>query len=364
MEDNKERPLNMKPTSRLIENMPFLAVAGILTLVVMILAGTGFYQLRPGEAAAEQTFGAAKEEAVENEGLHWHWPWPIGATTVLQVKQSRTVEIGFNWLPEGKIDSVTGENWARDYPAATMITGDLGLLESQVVAHYYISDLNKYLFRADDPGYEFQYADGDKIKTHRVSGRGSPDGQTIRDALEIALRRSAGQRTIDRTLVSDREAIENETMINAQEILNEYQTGLSITSVQLQEIKPPDEVQDAFDDVIRAREERDTRINEALAFESQVLPEARGQAEKIRRESEAFRAQRINEATSEADRFLAILREYRTSPEIIARRIYLQTMDRVLPKTRQIIVLGKEPGPIIINTGAGSQVIPYDSPAP
>ena len=115
--------------------------------------------------------------------------------------------------------------------------------------------------------------------------------------------------------------------------------------------------------MLKAREEKDTRINQALAFESQTLPEARGQAEKIRKEAVAHRAERINAAQGEADRFLAILKEYQASPEIIARRMYLETMDRVLPRTRQVMITGGGPGPIILNLEPGKQtVVPLESP--
>ena len=339
----------------------FLFIGAILLFVVMVIMGcNGFYQIKPGEAAALQTFGAAKAEPEDDEGLHWHWPSPIGKTTVVQVQKSRTAEMGWQTLPSGHIDSATGENWQRDLNAATMITGDLNLLETQLVAHYYISDLNSYLFGADDPGVRFRYGDG---RTHQSHNRGLPDGQTLLDTLEIAVRRSIGQKTIDQVLVSDRETIELETMRHAQDILNQYNTGLTITSVQLQEIKPPNEVQEAFDDVLRAREERDRRINEALAFESRVLPEARGEAEKIRKAAEAYKAQRINQATGESDRFLAILNEYKAAPEIIAERMYLETMDIVLPRTNQIILAGADTGPIIINNGDSPRsVVPIDSP--
>ena len=339
------------------------AIASIFLLFTGICMATGIYQVHPGEAAAIQTFGTARPEPMTTEGLHWHWPSPIGKTTILQVQKSRTVELGYQTLPDETIDSLTLENWQRDFQAATMITGDIALLETQLVAHYYISDLNKYLFAADDPGVIFEYVKDTRIRTHKASPPGRPDGQTIKDALEIAIRRSIGQRTIDEALVFERETIELETMQHAQDILDRYRTGISITSVQLQEVKPPDEVQSAFDDVLKAREEKDTRINQALAFESKTLPEARGQAEKIRKEAEAYRAQRINEATGEASRFLDIHREYSASPDIIAKRMYLETMDHVLPRTNQIIVTGKQPGSLIITTDPATRtIVPITQP--
>ena len=179
--------------------------------------------------------------------------------------------------------------------------------------------------------------------------------------MEVALRRSIGHRTIDRALVTDRETIEAETMEYAQAILDISRTGLTITAVQLQEIKPPDEVQEAFDDVLKAREEKEKRINEALAFESQTLPEARGQAERIRQEAEAYRQERINAAEGEASRFDSILTEYLAAPEIIAHRMYLETMDKVLSRTRQVLVAAQGTGPIIINTADSSNtIVPLD----
>ena len=340
-----------------------MAIATFAVIVAALWLLPGLYQIKPGEATAVQTFGAARSEPITTPGLHWHWPSPIGRTTTLQVQKSRTAEVGFQTLPEGKIDTMTSENWQRDFMASTMITGDTGLVETQLVAHYYISDLNSYLFRADDPGVTFEYFDETKARTHNAKKPGRPDGQTIKDALEIAIRRSIGQMTIDQALVSNRETIESQTMHHAQDKLDQYQTGLTITSLQLQEVRPPPEVQDAFDDVLKAREEKDTRINQALAFESKTLPEARGQAARIRKEADAYRAQRVNAATAESNRFQAILGEYRSAPAIIAKRIYYETMDRVLPGVNLIIVADQKPDALIINTGdARDTVIPLPEP--
>ena len=340
-----------------------IVILSVIVLIVLV-AASGFYQIRPGEATAIQTFGAARAEPAAQEGLHWHWPWPIGRTTTVQVEKSRTSEVGYQTLPDEKIDLLTGENWQRDLDAATMITGDLGLLEIQLVAQYYISDLNAYLFEADDPGIRFEYIEANgQIKEHQSREENFPDGQSIKDAMEIAIRRSIGHRTIDRALVAERETIERETQEYAQDILNKYRTGLTITAVQLQEIKPPDEVQQAFDDVLQAREEKETRINEALTFESRTLPEARGESERIRQEAQAYKQERINAAQGEALRFESILDEYQASPEIISRRMYLETMDQVLPRTQQVLMPGGETGPIILNTGTGNnQVIPVRNP--
>ena len=350
MEDNAtnlRRSLDPTPTQIVLA-----AGAVIALMIIAAMAISGFYQVKPGEATAVQTFGAARPEPETQEGLHWHWPSPIGRTTTVQADKSRTAEIGYQTLPDDKLDMLTGENWQRDLAGATMITGDLNLLEIQLVAQYYISDLNAYLFEADDPGIRFDYIEeNSRSSTHQSHPEGRPDGQSIKDAMEIAIRRSIGHRTIDRALITDRETIELETMVYAQEILDTYRTGLTITAVQLQEIKPPDEVQESFNDVLRAREEKDRRINEALAFESQTLPEARGEAERIRQEAQAYKQERINAAEGEALRFEAVLGEYQASPEIIAQRMYLETLDEVLPRTKQVLIPGGDVGPLILNTG-------------
>ncbi len=333
------------------------AVIALLSITMMGCGATGFYSVRPGEEAAVRTFGKAREQTVSQEGLHWHWPFPIGKVDVWQTGKNRTAEIGYFTLPEGRSSIMTGENWERDLQAATMITGDLNLVEVQAVAQYRISDLNKYLFRADDPGMEFEYSDQEdqEIRSHRSHEPGRPDGRSIRDAMEIAVRKAMGLRNIDQALVSQRESVEAETMAEAQQILDRWQTGIAITAVQLQEIKPPDPVQEAFDDVLRAREERDTRINSALSYESKVLPEACGQAEQIRQQAQAYAAQQINRAQGGAERFIALLEEYRAAPETIAWRMYLETIENVAPNIEFLII--DEWRPVIISRD-GARIVP------
>ena len=341
----------------LLANLPYgkLARWALLILAGLIVAGcgaTGFYSVRPGEEAAVQTFGRAADQTVTSEGLHWHWPSPVGQVHVWQTGKNRTAEIGYFRLPEGRLSALTNENWTRDLDAATMITGDLNLIEVQAVAQYRISDLNRYLFHADDPGVDFEYTAQDlELRSHHSHRPGHPDGRTIRDAMEIAMRQSMGLRNIDQALVSQREDVEAETMAAAQEILDQWETGITITAIQLQEIKPPDPVQEAFDDVLRAREERDTRINSALAYESKVLPEARGQAEQIRQQAQAYAAQQVNRAQGEADRFTALLTEYRAAPDTIAWRMYLETIQEIAPYLEFLIV--EEGQTVIINRDGG-----------
>lgn len=329
---------------------------GLFALLLLLWLAGGLYQVRPGEATAIQTFGAAREQPEEGEGLHWHWPSPIGRTMTLQVRKSRVAELGFHTLPEGQISLWTNENWQRDSGTAVMVTGDLNIIEVQLTGQYHIKDLNRYLFRADDPGIEFTYTNNENdSRRHRSHPAGRPDGRTIQDAMEIALRQAMGTRNIDQALVQDRFAIAEEVKIGAQEFLDRWDTGLALTTVQMQEIKPPDEVQTAFDDVLRAREERETRANQALSYRSQRLPEARGEAERIVKEAQAYQAQVTNRAQGEADSFTARRIEYETAPDIIAQRMYLEMLESVAPGFD--LVINAAGAPVILNR-EGRTVIP------
>ena len=327
----------------------------LVALIFLLWISGGLYQVRPGEAAAVQTFGAAREQPEAGEGLHWHWPSPIGRTQTLQVRKSRVAELGFHTLPEGRLSLQTGENWQRDPNTAVMVTGDLNIIEVLLTGQYHIKDLNKYMFEADDPGIEFVYADRDgDLRTHRSHPEGRPDGRTIQDAMEIALRQAMGARNIDQALVSERDVIAQEVKQGAQEFLDRWNSGLLLTTVQMQEIKPPDEVQAAFDDVLRAREERETRSNQALSYRSQRLPEARGEAERILKSAQAYHAQVTNRAQGEAEAFAARRIEYETAPAIIAQRMYLEMLESVAPGFALIINAAE--APVILNQAGGTLV--------
>ena len=351
----------MIPSS--LQKLALYAAGGLFGLAFLLWLAGGLYQVRPGEETAIQTFGAARERPEAGEGLHWHWPSPIGRTQTLQVRKSRVAELGFHTLPNGQISLFTNENWQRNPQAAVMITGDLNIIEVLLTGQYHIKDLNKYLFEADDPGIEFEYTNADRDqRLHRSHPEGRPDGRTIQDALEIALRQAMGTRNIDQALVSERDAIAQEVQRGAQEFLDTWNTGLALTTVQLQEIKPPDEVQASFDDVLRAREERETRTNEALSYRSKTLPEARGAAERITKEAQAYHAQVTNRAQGEAAAFTARRIEYEAAPTLIGQRMYLETIEQALPQLN--LILNAAGAPIILTQEGQSRLIPLPAVNP
>lgn len=310
--------------------------AGLIIFLVLGIAGlvwfaTGFYQVKPAEQAALRLFGKFTGE-LQGPGLHWFWPSPIGTRNVEAVTETRRMELGFRSLAGGQ---------SADFPVESlMITGDLNIVDTQMVVQYRISNLESYLFRVDDPG-----------ELDREIPPGFPDGRTLKDAAEAALRQVIGQRSIDDVLTVEKEAAQADTQVLLQRILDSYfpqdRPGLQILEVRLQNVRPPDAVRDAFDDVVRARVDQEARINEALAYEQDKLPRARGEAQRIIQAAEGFKQERILRATGEAARFLSVLKEYNNSKEVTRQRLYLEAMEEVLPQVTKYIVSPENAGSLL-----------------
>ena len=271
-----------------------LAIVLIVALIVIIWAATGIYTISPGEQAALRFFGAAQASTVTDEGLHWWWPSPVGRRDVVQTELVRRLELGFRSGEGGAITPVPVE--------AQMISGDLNIIDVQMVVQYNIKDLNHYLFKVDDPG--------EQAGIERDIPAGRPDGRTLKDATEAALRLVVGQRSIAEVLAEQRVDLQNSTRDKLQEIIDSYETGINVVSVDLQRVEAPEDVRAAFNDVLQARQDKVTATNLAQAYENQVIPEARGRAEQIIQPAEAFKRARIERAQGEADQFLSILRQY------------------------------------------------------
>ena len=314
-----------------------IIIVAVIALIVVIWAATGVYTVSPGENASVRLFGAVQGDPIDEEGLQWWWPAPVGQRDVVLVTQTRRMELGFR-SNEAAVNTPFLEE-------ALMISGDLNIVDVQMVVQYRISNLNNFLFNVDDPG-----------EAARQIPEGQPDGRTLKDGAEAALRLVVGQRSIDDVLVRGREQVETDTRERLQAILDSYRSGIEVISVQLQDVKAPEEVRDAFDDVLRGRQERETRINQALAYEADVIPRARGDAQRIIEGAEAFRQARIETSTGEAQRFEAVLNEYQNSPEVTRQRLYLEAMEQVLPGVTKIIV-DPETEPVLI-LGQDGSVIP------
>ena len=248
-------------------------VALIVGAIIVIWLATGIYTVSPGEQAALRLFGKAQAAPESNTGLHWFWPSPIGKRDVVRTAQVRRMELGFR-REAGVADS-------PEPVEAQMISGDLNIIDVQMVVQYNINDLNAFLFRVDDPGED--------AGLERQIEPGRPDGRTLKDATEAALRLVVGQRSIAQVLAEQRVELELATQKKLQEILDGYETGINILSVELQKVEAPEEVRPAFNDVLNARQDKVAAINRAQAYENRRIPEALGQAEQIIQPAVAFK---------------------------------------------------------------------------
>ena len=318
-------------------------VFGILGLSFAIWMATGIYQVSPGEEAKLRTFGKCCE--TQQTGLHWYWPAPIGTRNTESVEEIREMKLGF----AGEGIAISASVLLDE---AQMIAGDLNLVDVPLVVQYRIKDLEDFLFNVSDPG-ELIATRGDQD-----IAPGRPEGRTLKDATEAALRLVVGQRNIDDVLTENKTQVQVDTTNLLQEILDDYGTGIEITAVLLQQVSAPEQVRDAFQDVNRARQDRDTLINQAEAFERDIIPRARGSAEQITQAAEAFKRERIANSEGEASRFLSILREYEKSKDVTRQRLYLEAMEEILPGISKIVVSPDAAGSIILNAGSGVVPIP------
>ncbi|RZP13384.1 MAG: FtsH protease activity modulator HflK [Chloroflexi bacterium] len=307
-------------------NLPFLNkfpkgnksifLIGIIVLAV-IWAASGIYTVGPDQQASLRMFG--KFQSIQTNGLHWWWPSPIGQRDVVVTTATRQLELGFR---------SEGEEISQPVPyESIMITGDENLVDVQAVIQYKISDLRNYLFAVDDPGEQDRDVDP-----------GKPDGVTLRDITETALRQVVGKRNIDDVLTTQKAEVQDEVLTKMRQLTNDYNTGLEIIAVRLQNVNPPVQVQDAFDDVTRAREERDRIINLADAYKESEIPRARGEAAKITEAAQAFKQGRIARAEGESEGFKKLLEAYEKSPEVTRQRLYLEMVERVFPKFNKYII--------------------------
>ncbi|HEX9843258.1 MAG TPA: FtsH protease activity modulator HflK [bacterium] len=284
----------------------------VLLLLVAVWALTGIYIVNPDEQGVVRTFG--RMTRVSQPGIHYRIPWPVEQVDVIKVAQIRSMELGFRTILDGPPARV------RDLPVESlMITGDENLVNIQVVVQYRISDLEAYLFRVWDP-------------------LGTPEGRTLRDAAETALRGVVGSMTIDDILTVGRARVQDGTKVHLQQLMDIYQTGLLITEVKLQAVEPPEPVQAAFKDVVSAKEDRERIINEARSYREDLLPKARGEAEQMVRAAEGYRESRVRDAQGDTSRFLAMLKEYRLAKTVTRRRLYLEAIGEVLSKVDKVVI--------------------------
>ncbi len=280
----------------------------ILVLVVWIVPGL-FYFVEPDEEGVVTTFG--KFSRTTGPGLHFKFPSPIEHATTPKVRQVRREEIGFRAPPNGPKQKVP--------PESLMLTGDQNIIDINLVVQYKIADSVAYLFNVKRPR------------------------KLVRDSAETVIRGIIGSRKIDDALTIGKADIQIKAQEMIQALLDKYESGIQIVTVQLQDVDPPEQVAASFKDVVSAREDKERMINEAQGYRNAVIPEARGKAAQIVRAAEAYREQIIRVSEGDVNRFISQFEEYKKAPEITRRRIYLETMEEVLP-TMQKFLMGQQGG--------------------
>jgi len=259
-----------------------------------------------------------KPDRQEPPGLHFRLPYPIEEVRLPKVTRQNIIEIGIRAAAPGRSAVGVPEE-------SLMLTGDENIVDIQFVVFWRIKDALKYLFNIQNPDI------------------------TVKDVAQSAMRDVVGQSNIQPLLTGARQKTEQAVQKLMQEVLDSYQSGVRIDEVRLQKVDPPTQVIDAFRDVQAARADRERLQNEAQAYASRVVPEARGDAERIVQAARGYKMQTVAEATGQTARFLKVLEEYKKAPEVTRRRLYLETMERVLGGTDKIIIDGK----------AGQGVVPF-----
>ncbi|MFP4147638.1 MAG: FtsH protease activity modulator HflK [Halorhodospira sp.] len=280
-----------------------LGIGGLVGAGLVVWLLSGIYIVDQGWRGVELTFG--RHGDTTEPGPHWHWPAPIGAIDRVNVEQRRIAEIGYDSAGNGP-RPVADE--------ALMITRDENIVDVRLAAQYQVDDPFLYLFNFRMPE------------------------QTLKQVTESAVREVIGKRELQYVLTEGRTEVAERTKQLLQEVMDNYRTGLEVVQVAVQDIQPPEPVQPAFEDAIRAREDEQRKINRAQAYANELIPRAQGQAARVLEEAEGYREEVIARAEGDAARFEALIPQYQDDPEIMRQRLYLETMEQVLGRVSKVML--------------------------
>ncbi len=285
----------------------------LIVIVLLIWLATGFYTVdsEGGEAAVVLRFGS-HVSTVYDAGLHWHLPSPIETVEKERLKEIRTIELGYRTT---KVGSASEYSEYQIVPSeARMLTQDENLVDVETVIQYEIVDIEAYVFNVDDQ-----------------------EG-TMTISAESAIRRVVANHLLDEVLTDNKSTIQSEILTDLQATVDLYDMGVQINNVVLQDVAAPEEVDAAFKDVANAREDKASYINEAETYANEILPKARGNAAEAVNQAEAYKEKRISEAKGDVANFLAVLEKYELGEEVTRTRMYIETMEQILPGMSKYIV--------------------------
>jgi membrane protease subunit HflK len=288
---------------------------GLFVVIGFLLwLASGIFVVQPAEEGVVMRFG--KFSHTVGPGLHYNWPAPIGKVFQPEVTRVHSIEIGQRSF-DSRVQGMPDE--------ARMLTGDNNVVMVAFSVQWTIKDAKNFLFNVRNPS------------------------ETVKDAAESVMRDVIGNNTLNAAIADDKTSIINANERHLQSLLDSYGTGIKIERVQMKAVTAPEEVKDAFDDVQAAGQDQETTINRAFAYSNEILPKARGEAEKLIQDAEAYRAEVVNKAEGDAARFVSVYNEYKNAQDITKKRLYLETMEDIMRGMDKVILDDK----------AGSGVVPY-----
>ncbi|MFC1504364.1 FtsH protease activity modulator HflK [Spirochaetota bacterium] len=299
---------NINP-AKLIKNIKWI----ILGLAAFIFLVSGFFQIEPEEVGIILRFG--KYVRTVNPGLNFKIPFGVESVEKVPVERQKKAEFGFRTLKAGIRSQYSKGNFKEE---SLMLTGDLNAAEVEWIVQYRIADPFKYLFRVRNPE------------------------KTFRDMNEAVMRQVIGDRAINEVITIGRQEIADEVKVKLQLLCEQYETGLKVDQVVLQNVTPPEQVKASFNEVNEAQQEKERMINEAMSEYNKVVPRAKGEALQTIEEAKGYALERVNEAKGEAAKFTSVFREYMKAPEVTRQRIYLETMNDIYTKVDRKIISDKD----------------------
>jgi len=286
---------------------------GVGIVLLVILLWSSWFTVQPEETGVVQRFGAVVRTV--GPGLYFKFPYWIETVRLIPTARVHKEEFGFRTVATaaGQRTEYADNKVFKD--VSLMLTGDLNVIDVQWIVQYRIEDPIHYLFRLRDTR------------------------QTIRDIAEAVMRRVVGNRVGSDVLTIGRVAVSSEVKEEMQKILTEYEAGVRLVTVELQDVTPPDLVKPAFNEVNEARQDRERTINQAQEQANREIPKARGEATRTITEAEGYAVERVNRANGEATRFRAVLEEYQRAPEVTRRRLYLEAIGAILPEAKALYIV-------------------------
>ncbi|NOZ69764.1 MAG: FtsH protease activity modulator HflK [Deferribacteres bacterium] len=312
---DEREPFDFKDFKMPNINMKAIAVAAAVIFAVGLVYSSWF-TIEPEEVGVVLRFG--KYTRTANPGLNFKMPFGIEQVYKVPVERQQKLEFGFRTSAPGVRTQYSTTKYQEE---SLMLTGDLNAAEVEWIVQYRIDDPYKYLFRVINPK------------------------QTFRDINEAVMRAVVGDRTVDEVLTVGRQEVASTVAVKLQELCDQYELGIKVDQVVLQDVNPPEPVKPAFNEVNEAQQEREKLINQALSEYNKVIPKARGEAERTIEEAKGYALERINNARGEADKFNSIFKEYMKAKEVTLQRIYLETMNKVMQQVgRKLITDEKATG--------------------